>query len=131
MNGEREVMHDAMCNDPRGREFMGKTSIIAVKGWRVDMKRGVTMSKSTSPVCEGNGSEVTEEGKVMIKVTNKANNSSRVIEAGDGWKVKAMKVKRSKELGVEGKGKIEVAMNLVCNSLVEGCSIWAKQGLKG
>ncbi|KAI0278257.1 hypothetical protein BGY98DRAFT_1176639 [Russula aff. rugulosa BPL654] len=97
----------------RGREFMGKTSIIAVKGWRVDMKRGVTVSESTSPVCEGNGSEVTEKGKVMIKVTNKADNSSRVIEAGDGWKVKAMKMKRcSKELRVEGKGKIEVAMNL-------------------
>jgi hypothetical protein len=75
---------------------------------------------------------VLEKGYVVVEVTYKASDCSRVIELSYEGEIKAMEMKRQGEkCRVKGKGEVEVAMNLACNSHVDSYSIRAQKWLIG
>jgi hypothetical protein len=75
---------------------------------------------------------VLEKGYVVVEVTYKASDCSRVIESSYEGEIKAMEMKRQGEkCRVKGEGEVEVAMNLACNSHVNSYSIRAQEWLVG
>ena len=80
MDGDGEVSQDRVCNDPGKWKLVSEASVGAMIRGGVGVKGVVTVGEEASPVGKGDGCKVTEEGKVMIEVTNETENSSRVIE---------------------------------------------------
>ncbi len=50
MNGEGEVAHDLVCNDPGPRQFVRKASVAAMEGRGVSIKGRMTVSKRAGPI---------------------------------------------------------------------------------
>jgi hypothetical protein len=67
--------------------------------WGACQKRGLAVSKETSPVRQGDASHSLKEGKLMVEVTEEANKCRRVIETRDRRKAKPMRVKRKGKKG--------------------------------
>ena len=109
MYGEVEFTHDMVCNNPRCGEFVRKTGIGLLEGRQVSINRRVAVSKRACPVSKRNCCHISEEGEMMIEVTQESDDSSTVIKARDRRKLEAMEVKgHGEQRGVEWEGETKI-----------------------
>ena len=98
-DGDAKLCEDGMRDNPGAREFTLEACVGAGKGRRRSNKGRLTMGNRTRPIRKSDLRHCRKEGELVVEVAQKPSNSSDVVQAGDGRKVEAVKVKRKAEEG--------------------------------